>query len=73
MFEVKGKKVYGRYFRQDYDLPGGKAAGQYSNGNIAAVENTFGQGRTLLMGIISRARDIICIMVRRPGSCLRAF
>jgi beta-galactosidase len=50
MFEVNGEKLYGRYFRQDYDLQGGKAVGQYSNGNTAAVENTFGQGRTLLMG-----------------------
>jgi beta-galactosidase len=50
MFEVKGSKIYGRYFRQDYDLLGGKAAGQYSNGNTAAVENTLGQGRTLLIG-----------------------
>jgi beta-galactosidase len=50
MFEVNGNKIHGRYFRQDYDLHGGKAAGQYSNGNIAAVESTFGQGRTLLMG-----------------------
>jgi beta-galactosidase len=50
MFEVHGSKIYGRYFRQDYELHGGKAAGQYSNGNTAAVENTFGQGRTLLMG-----------------------
>jgi beta-galactosidase len=49
-FEVNGSKVYGRYFRQDYDVAGGKAAGQYSNGNTAAVENTLGQGRTLLMG-----------------------
>jgi beta-galactosidase len=48
--EVKGSKIYGRYFRQDYDLLGGKAAGQYSNGNIAAVENSFGQGKTLLIG-----------------------
>ena len=29
MFEVKGSKIYGRYFRQDYDLQGGNAAGQY--------------------------------------------
>jgi beta-galactosidase len=50
MFEVNGSKIYGRYFRQDYDLHGGKAAGQYSNGNVAAVENAFGKGRTLLMG-----------------------
>ena len=48
--EVKENKIYGRYFRQDYDLHGGKAAGQYPNGNTAAVENTFGRGRTLLMG-----------------------
>jgi beta-galactosidase len=48
--EVKGNKIYGRYFRQDYDLHGGKPAGQYPNGNTAAVENTFGRGRTLLMG-----------------------
>ena len=50
MFEVMGSKIYGRYFRQDYELQGGKAAGQYSNGNTAAVENTFGHGRTLLIG-----------------------
>ena len=49
-FEVRENKVFGRYFRQDYELAGGKAAGQYSNGNIAAVENAYGQGRTLLMG-----------------------
>ncbi len=49
-FEVKGSKVYGRYFRQDYELHGGSAAGQYSNGNTAAVENTYGQGKTLLIG-----------------------
>jgi beta-galactosidase len=50
MFEVNGKNIYGRYFRQDYDPNGGKAAGLYSNGNVAAVANTFGQGRTLLIG-----------------------
>lgn len=49
-FEVQGKTIYGRYFRQDYDLHGGKSAGQYANGNIAAVENSFGKGRTLLIG-----------------------
>jgi len=49
-FEVNGKQIFGRYFRQDYDLHGGTSAGQYANGNIAAVENTSGQGRTLLMG-----------------------
>ena len=48
--EVNGSKIFGRYFRQDYDLLGGRSAGKYSNGNTAAVENTFGQGRTLLIG-----------------------
>jgi beta-galactosidase len=50
VFEVNGKTIYGRYFRQDYELLSGKAAGHYSNGNVAAVENFFGRGRTLLMG-----------------------
>ena len=50
MLEIKGSKIYGRYFRQDYELHGGNAVGHYSNGTIAAVEHKFGQGRTLLMG-----------------------
>jgi beta-galactosidase len=50
MLTVKELKVYGRYFRQEYELYGGEAAGQYSNGTIAAVAHQFGQGRTLLMG-----------------------
>jgi beta-galactosidase len=50
MLEVKGSKIYGRYFRQDYELRGGEAAGHYANGTIAAVEHKFGQGRTLLIG-----------------------
>lgn len=48
--EVQGSEIYGRYFRQEYELRGGKAAGHYSNGHIAAVENGFGKGRTLLIG-----------------------
>jgi beta-galactosidase len=50
MLEVNGNKIYGRYFRQDYDLHGGTMAGQYANGNVAAVANTFGKGKTLLIG-----------------------
>jgi beta-galactosidase len=50
MLEVKGMQVYGRYFHQEYELHGGTAAGHYSNGNIAAVEHTFGRGKTLLIG-----------------------
>ncbi len=50
MFEVNGNQIYGRYFRQDSISMVARHAGHYSNGNIAAVSNTFGQGRTLLMG-----------------------
>jgi beta-galactosidase len=48
--EVKGSKIYGRFFHQAYELHGGEAVGHYSNGSIAAVEHKFGQGRTLLIG-----------------------
>jgi len=48
--QVKGAKIYGRYFRQDYTLRGGNAVGHYEDGKIAAVEHTFGRGRTLLIG-----------------------
>jgi beta-galactosidase len=50
MFEVNGARIYGRYFRQEYKLQGGKSAGQYANGSVAAVQHKFGQGQTLLMG-----------------------
>lgn len=48
--EVRGTTVFGGYFRQNYALHGGRVAGTYEDGTIAAVEHTFGQGRTLLMG-----------------------
>jgi len=48
--QVRGVKIYGRYFRQEYKLNGGTEAGQYSNGQTAAVEHRFGKGRTLLIG-----------------------
>src|ERR1700748_2241187 len=37
-FEVKGMKIYGRYFRQDYELKGGEAAGHYADGKVAAIQ-----------------------------------
>ncbi len=49
MLEVKGSKIYGRFFRQDYELRGGNVVGHYANGTIAAVEHNVGQGRTLLL------------------------
>ena len=48
--DVQGQSVSGRYFLQDYEVKGGKAAGHYANGRIAAVENHYGKGRTLLIG-----------------------
>ena len=50
MLQVKNAKIYGRYFRQEYDLQGGTAAGHYEEEKIAAVEHQFGKGRTLLIG-----------------------
>jgi beta-galactosidase len=50
ILDINGSKIYGRYFRQEYELKGGKAAGHYSNGAIAAVEHQMGSGRTLLFG-----------------------
>ncbi|MDQ2945151.1 MAG: beta-galactosidase trimerization domain-containing protein, partial [Acidobacteriota bacterium] len=47
---VQGQSISGRYFLQDYEVKGGKAAGHYANGRIAAVENHYGKGRTLLIG-----------------------
>ena len=47
---VKDKQIGGAYFLQEYKLAGGQAAGQYANGHIAAVENTSGSGKTLLIG-----------------------
>jgi beta-galactosidase len=48
--QVKGLEIFGRYFRQEYELHGGAKAGQYPDGKIAAVENRLGNGRTLLIG-----------------------
>ena len=47
---VKGKEIAGQYFLQEYKAAGGQAVGQYANGHIAAVESTFGKGKTLLIG-----------------------
>ena len=47
---VRDKQIGGQYFLQEYKLAGGQAVGQYANGHIAAVENTSGGGKTLLIG-----------------------
>jgi beta-galactosidase len=47
---VRGKEIGGQYFLQEYKTAGGQQVGQYANGHTAAVENTFGTGKTLLIG-----------------------
>jgi len=47
---VQGKKIGGAYFLQEYKPTDGRAAGQYDNGHIAAVEHSSGSGKTLLIG-----------------------
>lgn len=48
--EVNGNKVFGRYFFQQYEAKGGRPVGHYPDGTVAALDNQFGRGRTLLMG-----------------------
>jgi beta-galactosidase len=47
---VRGHQVGGQFFLQEYRLAGGTAAGQFANWHLAAVENKFGRGKTLLIG-----------------------
>jgi beta-galactosidase len=47
---VRGARIPGRYFQQEYKTAGGTAAGAYDGGHIAAIEHTYGKGRTLLIG-----------------------
>ena len=42
--------IGGRYFKQVYRLTTGKAVGHYADGSVAAVENHFGKGKTILIG-----------------------
>jgi beta-galactosidase len=48
--KVRGAEIHGRLFLQEYQVEGGAEAGTYQNGRTAAVENHYGQGRTLLIG-----------------------
>ncbi len=47
---VRGEKVSGRFFLQEYEVAGGTAMGKFANGHTAAVESSYGKGRTLLIG-----------------------
>jgi len=48
--EVRGSRINGRYFLQEYLTAGGRVVGTFDNGSPAAVENDFGKGKTLLIG-----------------------
>jgi len=48
--QVRGAKISGRYFLQEYSPEGGRIAGTFDNGSVAAIEHAFGKGRTLLIG-----------------------
>ncbi|MBK5293100.1 MAG: beta-galactosidase [Acidobacteriia bacterium] len=47
--------VGGRFYKQAYQPSTGKAIGWYQDGSVAAVENRFGKGRTVLMGTFPAA------------------
>lgn len=47
---VRGHSIHGRFFLQEYTAAGGRPVGTYENGRIAAIENSYGRGKTLLVG-----------------------
>ena len=49
-FDFNGKPVKGGGFLQSYKPTTGRALGAFADGRIAVVENSFGKGRTLLVG-----------------------
>jgi beta-galactosidase len=53
--EVRGSKINGRYFLQEYSTVGGRIVGTFDNGAAAAVENHFGKGKALLIGTFPSA------------------
>ena len=54
-FHFAGESLRGRFFKQVYTPTTGRALARYSDGGVAAVENTYGRGRTLLMGTFPAA------------------
>ena len=65
---VGSRTIGGRYFKQVYRAGTGKATGWYSDGSVAAVENHFGKGRTVLVGTFPGAAYF-----RKPSAEARAF
>jgi len=48
--EVRGREIDGRFYDQQYAPKEGTAVGRFKNGAVAAVENRYGKGKTLLIG-----------------------
>jgi beta-galactosidase len=66
-FRLRGHSLGGRYFKQMYRPTTGQAIGQYADGSVAAVENHFGKGRTILIGTFPGAAYF-----KKPNSEARA-
>jgi beta-galactosidase len=49
-FDMDGRAVDGGGLLQTYRLTSGTARGRFTDGRLAVVENTWGKGRTLLIG-----------------------
>jgi beta-galactosidase len=49
-FDLDGAPVGGGGFLQSYTATSGKPRGKFNDGRLAVVENTYGKGRTLLVG-----------------------
>ncbi|MCC7368306.1 MAG: beta-galactosidase [Chloroflexi bacterium] len=52
---VRGESISGGVFLQAYTPSSGVAVGHYEDGQVAAVEHTFGNGKTLLLGTMAGA------------------
>lgn len=50
LLNINGIRLYGGIFLQSYQVTTGKPVGWYEDGSIAAVENHYGKGKTLLIG-----------------------
>lgn len=50
VFDWQGRTVKGGMYYQTYCPTTGTVVGRYPDGSAAAIENTYGQGRTLLIG-----------------------
>jgi beta-galactosidase len=66
-FRIGQGTLGGRYFKQVYRPTTGKAVGWYADHSVAAVENKFGKGRTVLIGTFPGAAYF-----KKPNPAARA-